>query len=156
MSKYRKDFVTNSSSSSFVCDVCGETASGWDMGLSDAGMYQCENGHTICEDEAGSINWKEFLQEVIDQDEHTSDGVKLIDELDNMEDSELEDLAMDYDFRYDMSQKYCPICNLSTYIDKDMLSYLLKSRDLTSENILNEIKTKFGTYDSFTKYLSNK
>ena len=73
-----------------------------------------------------------------------------------MEDSELEDLAMDYDFRYDMSQKYCPICNLSTYIDKDMLSYLLKSRDLTSENILNEIKTKFGTYDSFTKYLSNK
>ena len=39
MSKYRKDFVTNSSSSSFVCDVCGETASGWDMGLSDAGMY---------------------------------------------------------------------------------------------------------------------
>jgi len=156
MAKYRLSFVTNSSSSSFVCDVCGETASGWDMGLSDAGMYQCENGHTICEGEVGSINLKEFLQEVIDQDEYTSDGVKLIDELNNMEDSELEDLAMDYDFRYDMSQKYCPICNLSTYIDKDMLSYLLKSRDLTSENILNEIKTKFVTYDSFKKYLSNK
>jgi len=153
MSKYRKDFVTNSSSSSFVCDVCGNTESGMDMGLRDAGMYQCENGHTICEGEVGSINWKEFLQEVIDQDDYTSDGVKLIDELNNMEDSELEDLAMDYDFRYDMSQKYCPICNLSTYIDKDMLSYLLKSKELTSEDILNEIKIKFGTYDSFKEYL---
>jgi len=147
MSKYRKDFVTNSSSSSFVCDICGETASGWDMGLSDAGMYQCENGHTICEGEAGSINWKEFLQEVI-----VKDDLKL-DELNDMDDGELEDLAMDYDFRYDMSQKYCPICNLSTYIDGDMLKYLLKSRELTGDDILEEIKVKFGTYELFKKYL---
>jgi len=70
-----------------------------------------------------------------------------------MDDSELEDLAMDYDFRYDMSQKYCPICNLSTYIDKDMLSYLLKSKGLTSEEILSEIKLNFGTYDLLKEYL---
>jgi len=62
-------------------------------------------------------------------------------------------LAMDYDFRYGMSQKYCPICNLSTYIDKDMLSYLLKSKGLTSEEILSEIKLKFGTYDLLKEYL---
>ena len=36
--KFRKDFVTNSSSSSYVCEICGRTESGWDMGLSEAEM----------------------------------------------------------------------------------------------------------------------
>lgn len=47
--KLRKGFVSNSSSSSFVCDVCGYTESGWDMSLEEAEMYECENGHTFCE-----------------------------------------------------------------------------------------------------------
>lgn len=47
--KYRKDFVTNSSSSSFICDVCGETQCGYDLSLEDAQMVECINGHTFCE-----------------------------------------------------------------------------------------------------------
>lgn len=47
--KIRSGFVSNSSTSSFVCDVCGEEVSGMDLGISDAGMYSCENGHTFCE-----------------------------------------------------------------------------------------------------------
>ena len=50
--KYRKDFVTNSSSSSFVCEICGRSESGYDMSLEDAGMYECVNGHVFCQDEA--------------------------------------------------------------------------------------------------------
>ena len=46
--KFRKDFVTNSSSSSYVCEICGRTESGWDMGLSEAEMMECVNGHTFC------------------------------------------------------------------------------------------------------------
>lgn len=52
--KIRNGFVSNSSSSSFTCDVCGETYSGWDACLSEAEMYECENGHTFCESEAHS------------------------------------------------------------------------------------------------------
>lgn len=56
--KYRLSFVTNSSSSSYICDVCGRHEEGWDMCLSEAEMMQCENGHTICEDEmTEDINW---------------------------------------------------------------------------------------------------
>lgn len=52
--KIRKGFVSNSSSSSFTCDVCGENCSGMDMGLKDAEMYECEEGHTFCESHASS------------------------------------------------------------------------------------------------------
>lgn len=45
--KFRKDFVTNSSSSSFVCDICGNVESGWDMSLQEAEMVECVNGHTV-------------------------------------------------------------------------------------------------------------
>ncbi len=47
--KIRRGFVSNSSSSSFVCDVCGENCSGMDMGLSDAEMFECVVGHVICD-----------------------------------------------------------------------------------------------------------
>ena len=50
--KIRNGFVSNSSSSSFICVVCGEDYSGWDATLSDAEMFECENGHTVCQSHA--------------------------------------------------------------------------------------------------------
>ena len=47
--KYRTGFVTNSSSSSFICQVCGNTESGMDMSMRDANMVQCKLNHTFCE-----------------------------------------------------------------------------------------------------------
>lgn len=47
--KFRLGFVSNSSSSSFVCDICNETFSGWDASPSDFdGVRECQNGHIIC------------------------------------------------------------------------------------------------------------
>ena len=50
--KIRSCFVSNSSSSSCVCDLCGRSETGWDMGAREAEMFNCENGHTICTEEA--------------------------------------------------------------------------------------------------------
>lgn len=61
--KYRKDFVTNSSSSSFICEICGHDESGMDMRLEDAGMCSCENGHTFCESHLlESVDFSEFQE----------------------------------------------------------------------------------------------
>lgn len=48
--KIRKGFVSNSSSSSFVCDVTGEEVQGMDLCLSEAEMYCCEEGHYFLEE----------------------------------------------------------------------------------------------------------
>ena len=48
--KKRLGFVSNSSSSSFICEVCGHIESGWDLSLDEARMYECEKGHVYCED----------------------------------------------------------------------------------------------------------
>jgi hypothetical protein len=53
MAKIRNGFVSNSSSSSFICDFCGYNESGYDLCLSDVDMSQCEKGHTFCNDHVG-------------------------------------------------------------------------------------------------------
>ena len=181
--KYRLSFVTNSSSSSYVCEICGRQESGWDLCLSDAGMYECENGHIFCEDEiVEEPNYKEFLKQVVEDKE-------LLEKLNDMSESELKDLAMDYEFRYYLPEKYCPVCSFMTRSIIDMSKYLLKTRgisreevfdeikkvnkrrrklydneyiqyvcgkfNLTEKDLINEIKNKFGTYKSFLKFLRN-
>lgn len=50
--KIRQGFVSNSSSSSFICDICGMTEAGSDCeSMSDYGLVECNNGHTFCESE---------------------------------------------------------------------------------------------------------
>jgi len=43
--KIRQGFVSNSSSSSFICEISGRVESGMDLCLSDIEMTECENGH---------------------------------------------------------------------------------------------------------------
>ncbi|KKN52892.1 hypothetical protein LCGC14_0607980 [marine sediment metagenome] len=47
--KTRLGFVSNSSSSSFICLISDEVVSGMDLELEEAGMYECINGHVFSE-----------------------------------------------------------------------------------------------------------
>lgn len=180
MSKIRLDFVTNSSSSSFVCDVCGRQESGWDMCLSEADMYECENGHTICEDEMiNDLTIEDYKDYLISQNYN----------VENIDEDDLEGEAMDYDFRYSLPEKHCPICNFLNYSQDDMslylqkkygvsraevfeevkkvnkrrkklyegeyINYVCKKFNLVDTNIIETIKEEFGTYSKFGEYLRN-
>jgi hypothetical protein len=96
--KIRNGFVSNSSSSSFTCDVCGESQSGMDMGLSEAGMFECENGHTCCEShqlETKEISIKEkrkrLVSEVKNSYYYKTSQREELDEIANLDDSEVDD-----------------------------------------------------------------
>ena len=64
--KVRNGFVSNSSSSSFVCVICGEAEGGYDIELDDVYMYECENGHDFHEHCTSKESQKE-LEEIDDR-----------------------------------------------------------------------------------------
>jgi hypothetical protein len=59
--KIRQGFVSNSSSSSFICAVCGDVQVGYDLSMREAGMYECEKGHTFCEGHLINDNAKTYI-----------------------------------------------------------------------------------------------
>ena len=103
--KIRLGFVSNSSSSSFTCDICGHTESGWDMCLSDAEMVESRHG-MYCEE-----HLLKPLDEPLDEDgDEYTERDKIPDEL-------------------------CPIYNLALLSDTDILLYMLKDCGQTEEDI---------------------
>jgi len=140
--KIRNSFVSNSSSSSFVCDICGHDESGYDMSIEEANMYSCENGHIICEDHIDSEVLENFRKEKIE--EYAKDN--------DLTFAEAEDEYEGYDDRYDFPSKYCPCCTLKVPLDSDVLMYALKKLGINEENIVKELQSMFKNVDELKEY----
>jgi hypothetical protein len=164
--KIRNGFVSNSSSSSFVCELCGESVTGMDIGLSDCEMFKCVNGHIICQSEAVE-SFDEWVNE------HS--------------DLEAKGEGSGEDVEYEVPEKYCPFCcmieftqsDLKRYLrkkfgigedevfatvkaankrrkklyDSEYVMYVLTNKGISMEAILAEIKGTYKTYAEFKKVL---
>jgi len=117
--KTRNGFVSNSSTSSFVCNICGEVEAGMDLCLSDVEMVECEYDHTFHIDCAG-------LNE---------EGKKI--------------LEGDEDERYEFPEKYCPVCRLEKAPDDDVIKYLLLKVGKNKKEVVKEMKEKYGKMSKF-------
>lgn len=126
--KIRTAFVSNSSSSSFICCVCGAEHSGWDVSVTDFQHLQCQYGHIFCEDKILEINKVKAAEDEEDFDED------------------------DYD-SYEVPSERCPVCQMVSFDREDLMTYLLKSRNLTYDIISQEVKKQFANYDEFSEYL---
>ena len=133
--KYKKGFVTNSSTTVYICDVCGNDVAGMDISLSDAEMFICTKGHTFCEDH--KVTPKE-------PSEPACTGNEDIDEDD------------EYDDRYETDPKFCPVCQLEVLTTGDEVVLLRKMVKMTHHEILAQVKANFGSYDDFKKFLGAK
>lgn len=153
MAKIRNGFVSNSSSSSFVCDLCGYETSGWDMCLSEAEMFECENGHTLC-DEHMLEPTQEWLNKYIYE---IKEACKISDEefnewvdenqvdLNNVTKSDIREL--DYNlgcseaFRYGVPECLCPLCNFEELSMNDAKEYLKKTTSYTVDEVFDYVKS---------------
>ncbi len=159
--KIRQGFVSNSSSSSFICNVCGESSEGWDASPWDSEYesYQCLSGHVFCrEEQVGEDITPEEYQEA-----RENEGVPI---------------------------DRCPICTFSVFSERELHQYLLREYGVTTEFVLAEIKKgnkrrrvvrdneynmyvrtrfvldqevllkqvkeRFGTHTAFWKYIHNR
>jgi hypothetical protein len=177
--KIRKSFVTNSSSSSYVCDICGNAESGYDCSPRDFDMSSCIHGHIVCNSHIENKNIQNGKQELIDylkskilyhenrietgdmkaHNKKWADNYsKALDRAINLEEDsyDLEQMLEDYDLNTNITEDDCPLCNLTDVSHEDMSKYLIKQYGLERKALLKEIKKNFNTYTCFSSYLRGK
>jgi len=148
--KIRNGFVSNSSSSSFICEVCGNYVGGYDMSVSEAGMVQCNCGHIICishlkdnkvYDKAIELYFKKNIYipmindlkenydnniENIEKDFYKEDCINIIKAHDEDNYDKKEDLCNEADFEDNFPSEFCPICQLEVIPpDNELIDYLI-------------------------------
>ncbi len=172
--KLRQGFVSNSSSSSYTCEVCGNTESGWDISLSEIDMIECKKGHYICEGHS-NVSPDQLHQLIVDFAEdkgepwlaEDSELLNAIQELNKTKDtSDYKDTtnewyeslrdSIDPEWPYEVSSVFCPICMLQDISDYDMRRYLFKKYETSKSDVFDEIKDKFDSYDKLQQYLKKK
>ena len=147
--KIRTDIVTNSSSSSFVCEICGRTESGFDLCLSECEMMECVNGHIFCCDEALEKPSKEAMVKTILENEWNKECYDYKthsykdyseEELMIMDESEVFKNFYTENGHYEIPECMCPICQFIEYSEDDLSAYLLKAYGVPREEVFAEVK----------------
>lgn len=133
--KYRKDFVTNSSSSSYTCEICGATESGFDLSLSDAEMVECENGHVICESEMLVMPREDLIAMLVKNYFHVAEQYD-----DKSDDEILRSYLREDDVRYRIPECCCPICQFIEYSQHDLAKYLEKKYKVSRDEVFEKVK----------------
>lgn len=159
--KIRHGFVSNSSSSSFTCDVCGVTESGMDAGPHDFDMETCNNGHTFCNDHTEGLtknNPKSIREDIINQINRftwlsAERRQEMMDELKEVNDDDIEEFYNDNYSDDGVPACQCPICSMILISDSDGYAYLKKKYSLKKADILDMIRVEFKTYGEFKEYI---
>ena len=126
--KIRNGFVSNSSSSSFVCDLCGEVYEGWDASPSDPSYEctECENGHVMCNEHLKDAKIEVRKTEACEHN-FDRDKIKFCPECGTQAWDEEEVPS-------------CPICNFEDYSNDEMAKYLEKTRKVSRDSVFAKIK----------------
>lgn len=170
--KIRTGFVSNSSSSSFICDVCGTIQSGWSLDLADTDMIMCVNGHVFCSEHVEKPYGKkaiiEFLKDQAKKspkrgsDSPAPDYEGFIERLKNMPDDEPYDYSTEesrkfglYNLQEEYPESLCPVCQMKAFRDEEVMLYMIKRSGMTYNDVYDEIRRTMKDYKTFKAYIED-
>ena len=151
--KIRSGFVSNSSSSSFICCVCGRNEVVYDGSLGDVGMAQCVHGHTICQEEMLKGGTKDESYYEISPENCPVCQFK---------ESSSVDMA-----KYLLKETKIPREEVFAEVkkvnkrrkklyDQEYILYACQKSNLDGTKLLPTIRKKFKTYEDFLDYINKK
>ena len=154
--KIRTGFVSNSSTTSFECAICGYSESYFDsISERDFEVITCVRGHTLCE--------KHIEDYFTDSSKgYEEDGYYLLQEycpFCQMMEFENHALRLYLKKEYKIEEEevfsYIKTVNKRRKVlkDEEYMEYVLRKMNLDIIHLEEQIKAKFKTYEEFWKYI---
>jgi len=151
--KIRKGFISNSSSTSFTCEICGNTETGFDCFVDELGFYQCENEHIFCQEEAvGEI------EELENDDIGRYVSIKncpicLFQVISNNDVANY--LLKEYNISREIVFEEIKKVNARRKVLKNFeyVKYVFDKQNLDEKKMLEILKDRFHNYSEFRKYI---
>ena len=156
--KIRNGFVTNSSSTSYICEITGEQSeSVWDsVSAQEMGYAICSNNHMFLEDFVIEVSNEEILEWLKTfredmhnwyQAEHFKDTINKFINTDTVDEENREEFIEWC--RTNIGEYYdcllpieCPICQMEEFSICDLQTYLDKKANITDKEVLEYVKSK--------------
>ena len=133
-----------------------------DLEIEDTYMFECENGHTICINEAlfpifNSYFKKEKIKYLLHEFHNDSklyplDIKRLQEAVNSKKQDEIELALRECSLSY-YPASYCPICQFTEINKQDALDFFLRYHNTTLDEINKDIKNRFSSYEDFQKYV---
>lgn len=149
--KFRAGFVTNSSSSSFVCCICKESYKIYN-GEDEQNPF-CESGHTMCIHHLNTEERKKFVDRVWPEIEADPD-------IYNLKEEDIQKIDLNYEYHDKLSfileasrTEYeimtlepdeCPVCSFRSALADDVVKFLEATGKIEISDVLNDMKKSCG------------
>lgn len=148
--KIRSGFISNSSSSSFICDVCDYLETSWD-GDFNVLISFCNAGHEVCSEHIDNLPIEHKAMAILGDSNFINELDSKDLELIKRGDREIINLTFsNYRSQFnDIPEIICPICSFIIIPDWCIIKYLLEKNNKTKKEITEEIKNKYGTLRNF-------
>jgi len=163
--KIRHGFVSNSSSSSFVCEVCGHS----EVSYADPeDMVYCEDkAHLFCKEHLVGVDLNDWIEEQRKELQRLKEKVaeavendlyhlvqSLTREINHIKNKMARGRPESENGDGHVPSSQCPLCQMTEFHDRILLNYLMKKHNTDKKTITAAIRGQYKTYKDVQDSLS--